>query len=80
MDVNVYALRKLAEMRLDEMRAEGARIALLDALRGPRRGVGERAGAVLIRVGQWLSGDAPTHRDGRTGRPGAEWRRSAPAS
>ena len=58
MDVNVYAVSKLAEARLNDLRAERARIALLESLRGPRRPLAERLGAALIRAGRWLSGDA----------------------
>ena len=76
---NIYALAKLAEVHLNEMRAERARISLLDSLRGPRRGIGERVGAALIRAGQWLSGEA-VNGASRTGRPGADWRRSARAA
>ena len=73
---NIYALSKLAEVHLNEMRAERARVALLDSLRGPRRGPVERLGAALIRTGQWLSGEAANG----TGRPGADWRRPARAA
>ena len=73
---NVYALDKLAELRLNEMRAERARIALLESLRAPRRGAVERLGAALIRAGQWLSGEAATGA-GPARRPGADWKRSA---
>jgi hypothetical protein len=66
-------------VRLDEMRAERARVALIDSLRGPRRGLVERAGTALIRAGQWLSGEAATG-TGRTGGPGADWRRPARAA
>jgi hypothetical protein len=76
---NVYALAKLAEVHLNEMRAERARVALLDSLRGPRRGLVERLGAALIRAGQWLSGEAANGAD-RTGRPDADWRRPARAA
>ena len=76
---NIYALNKLAEAHLNEMRAERARVALLDSLRGPRRGLVERLGAALIRAGQWLSGEA-ANGAGRTGRPGTDWRRSARAA
>ena len=74
---NIYALGKLAEVRLNEARAERARLALLQSLRGPRRGLVERVGAALIRAGQWLSGDAA---NGPTGRPRPDWRHSAPAA
>lgn len=73
---NVYALGKLAELRLNEMRAERARVALLESLRAPRRGLVERVGAALIRAGQWLSGETATGA-GSGRRPGADWRRSA---
>ena len=76
---NVYALAKLAEVHLNEMRAERARVALLDSLRGPRRGPVERLGAALIRAGQRLSGEAANDA-GRTGRPDADWRRPARAA
>jgi hypothetical protein len=76
---NIYALGRIAEMRLDEMRLERARVALIDSLRDPRRGLVERIGAALIRAGQWLSGEA-ANGAGRTGRPGADWRRPARAA
>ena len=76
---NIYALSKLAEAHLNEMRAERARVALLDSLRGPRRGLVERLGAALIRAGQSLSGEE-ANGAGRTGRPGTDWRRPARAA
>ena len=77
MCMNVYVASKVAESRLSELRAERARIALLESLRGPRRPLAARVGAALIRAGEWLGAGEPaasrTSRDTRDG----DWRRSA---
>jgi hypothetical protein len=57
MDLNVYAASKIAESRLAELREERARVALVESVRAPRRSVGVRVGAALIRAGQWLASD-----------------------
>jgi len=79
MDVNVYAVSKLAESKLGELRAERARIALLESLRGPRRPLAARVGAALIRAGQWLSGEDGSPAPRGNGRK-RDWRHSARAA
>ena len=59
MELSVYVVEKLAAMRLDDLRAECARIGLLDASRGPRPGVAAGLGATLIRLGRWLAPGDP---------------------
>lgn len=54
MDVNTYAIEKITEGRLAELRAAGARVALIEAALGPR-GVGAAVGAALIRLGHRLA-------------------------
>ena len=77
MYLNVYAASKIAESRLADLRAERARIALLESVRGPRRSLPARVGAMLIRAGQWLGGREPAA-DGRSGGAhGRDWRRAA---
>jgi len=77
MYLNVYAASKIAEERLSELRAERARIALLESVQEPRAPLAARVGAALIRVGQWLSAAKPVPRDpARDGR-GGDWRRAA---
>jgi len=57
MDLNTYAIEKIANGRLAELRAAGARVALIEAARIGPRGVGATVGSALIRLGHWL---APT--------------------
>ena len=78
MDVNVYAASKIAESRLAELRKERAQIALLESVRAPRRPVGVRVGAALIRAGQWLASDERAGGGATRGR--RHWRGSAPAA
>jgi hypothetical protein len=54
MDMNVYVVGMIAEARLNEARAERARLALLESLEADRPGVVERAGAAFSRFGRWL--------------------------
>lgn len=78
MYLNVYAASKIAEARLAELREERARVALLESLRDPRRSLGARLGAALIRAGQRLGAGAPTAGAGTPG--GSDWRRPARAA
>jgi hypothetical protein len=55
MELGVYVVEKLAAVRLDELRAERRRIALLAAARGPRSGIASGLGGALIRLGRWLA-------------------------
>jgi hypothetical protein len=71
MYLNVYAVSKIAEARLTELREERARIALLESVRDPRAGVGARVGAALIRLGRWLGAGEPGA--GRSARTGGDW-------
>jgi hypothetical protein len=57
MDINDYAIEKLAEFRLDELRAEADRRQLLALV--PSASVRERVGRGLIRFGAWLVATAP---------------------
>lgn len=57
MELSVYVVEKLAAVRLDELRAAGRHIALLEAVRGPRSGIASRLGVALIHLGRRL---APT--------------------
>lgn len=81
MDLNVYAVSKIAEARLAELREDRARIALLDSVRDPRPGVRARLGAALIRVGEWLGAGEPAGGGAaRSGRATGDLRRSARAA
>jgi hypothetical protein len=57
MDLNNYAIEKLTEARLGELRAASARAALLASLRPERRGARAALGEVLIRAGRRLLRD-----------------------
>ena len=59
MELGVYVVEKLAAVRLDELRAEGRRIALLAAVRGPRPRIASGLGVALIRLGRWLAQGDP---------------------
>jgi hypothetical protein len=59
MELSVYVVEKLAAVRLDELRAEGRRIALLEAVRRPRSGLASGLGAGLIRLRRWLAQGDP---------------------
>ena len=65
MDLSDYVTEKIAAMRLEELRAQSARLALLDQARGGRRGLASRPGAVLFRLGRWLARDGAPDRNGR---------------
>lgn len=66
MELSVYVVEKLAAVRLDELRAEGRRVALLEAVRRPRSGLAPGLGAALIRLGRWLGPGDPVV-DGKAG-------------
>lgn len=55
MDVNTYAIEKIADGRLADLRAAGARVALIESARIGPRGVGAALGSTLIRLGHWLA-------------------------
>jgi len=55
MDFNTYAVEKMVEGRLADLRAAGARAALLASARVGPRGVGPAIGGALIRLGRWLA-------------------------
>ena len=55
MDVSDYITEKMAAARLDELREQSARLALLDRARGGPRGLAPRLGAALVRLGRWLA-------------------------
>lgn len=55
MDFNTYAAEKMVEVRLTDLRAAGARAALLASARVGPRGVGPAVGGALIRLGRWLA-------------------------
>ena len=55
MDFNTYAVEKMMEVRLADLRAAGAREALLASARVGPRGVGPAVGGALIRLGRWLA-------------------------
>jgi len=55
MDLNIYASEKIAAGRLVELRAAGARAALIELARVGPRGIGPALGGALIRVGRWLA-------------------------
>ena len=55
MDINTYAIEKIANGRLTELRAAGARVTLIESARIGPRGVGVAVGSALIRLGHWLA-------------------------
>ena len=55
MEINTYAIEKIANGRLTELRAAGARVALIESARIGSRGVGVAVGSALIRIGHWLA-------------------------
>ena len=57
MDINDYAIEKLAEFRLNELRADADRRQLAALV--PSVSVRERVGRRLIRFGAWLVSKAP---------------------
>jgi hypothetical protein len=60
MDLNSYAVEKLAEARLSELRAQRARRARLAAANVLPRGIAPRLGVALVRLGRWLAGGDAT--------------------
>jgi hypothetical protein len=64
MDFNDYIVEKLAVARLDELREQSARLALLAQARPGRRGVVSRLGAALTDLGQRLARDGVAGRNG----------------
>lgn len=59
MELSMYAVEKLAALRLDELRAEARRIALLEVARGPRPRIASGLGVALIHLGRWLAQEDP---------------------
>ena len=57
MDINLYAVEKIAVGRLADLRAAGAQAALIRSARIVPRGVGPVVGEALIRLGRWLAPD-----------------------
>jgi hypothetical protein len=57
MDLNCYAIEKLIEARLAELRAASARSALFESLRPKGHGARVALGEVLVRAGRWLLRD-----------------------
>ena len=55
MDINVYAIEKIVEGRLADLRAAGARARLVASARVGPRGMGRAVGGALIRLGRWLA-------------------------
>lgn len=55
MDFNTYAVEKMVEVRLADLRAAGTRAALIASVRVGPRGVGPAVGGALIRLGRWLA-------------------------
>lgn len=55
MDFNLYAVEKMVEVRLADLRAAGGRAALIASARVGPRGVGPAVGGALIRLGRWLA-------------------------
>ena len=64
MDVSDYITEKMAAARLEELREQSARLALLDQARAGRPGLAPRLGAVLVRLGRWLARDGVPGRNG----------------
>ena len=55
MDFNAYATEKIVAGRLADLRAAGARTALLESAGVRPRGVGSAVGSAFIRLGRWLA-------------------------
>lgn len=55
MDLNIYATEKVAAGRLADLRAAGARAALVRSARIGPRGISVAVGSALIRLGHWLA-------------------------
>ncbi|MFI5373141.1 MAG: hypothetical protein ACHQ8D_00725 [Candidatus Rokuibacteriota bacterium] len=59
-----YITEKMAAARLDELREQSARLALLDQARGGRRALTHGLGTALVRLGRWLARDGASGRNG----------------
>jgi len=57
--MNPQLVEQMATHRLDEARAEAARVALLRSLRPARRPLRVTVGFALIKIGHWVAGRAP---------------------
>ena len=57
--MNPQLVEQMAMQRLDEARAEAARVALLRSLRPVRRPLRVTVGFALIKIGHWVAGRAP---------------------
>lgn len=57
--MNPQMVEQMATQRLDEARAEAARMALLRSLRPVRRPLRVTVGFALIKIGHWVAGRAP---------------------
>ena len=57
--MNLQLEEQVARQRLDEARAEAARVAVLRGLRPARRPLRVTVGFALIKVGHWVAGRAP---------------------
>ena len=64
MDVSDYITEKMAAARLDDLREQSARLALLDQARGGRSTLARDLGIVLIRLGRWLAREGAPGRNG----------------
>ena len=61
MDYDAYFAEWLVKTRLGEARAFAQRMALLDALRPPRRPARAVLGLALIRIGRWILDRVPEY-------------------
>jgi hypothetical protein len=57
--MNPQLEEQVARQKLDEARAEAARLALVRSLRPARRPVRVTVGLALIKAGHWVAGRAP---------------------
>jgi hypothetical protein len=64
MDVSDYITEKMAAARLEDLREQSARLALLHQARGGRRPLAHGLGTALIRLGRWLARDGVPGRNG----------------
>ena len=55
MEFGDYITEKMAAARLGDLRAQSARVALLNQVRGSRIGMLPRLGIALTRVGRWFT-------------------------
>lgn len=56
MDLNTYAIEKIAEARLVDLRAVTAQMVLIESAGGSRRGVAAVLGAAIARIRYWRIG------------------------